>query len=172
VLADSSLPRLKGNPQLQERINNMKHLLNGIAIAAALALAAPAWAQGGGNPMGMPGPSPGGPGLTSYSSGQTPSSSATPSRHRHARHATHATRRGPQLTGSTAGQLNQEELGRLQAGNFSNPAAPPAPGMSPPPPGPGSAAPWPGRNPPASHQMGGSMGPKASSGAHIPPGQP
>jgi hypothetical protein len=80
----------------------MKHLLNGAAIAAALAIATTAWAQNpsGGNAMGMPGPNPGGPGLTTYSSGQTPSSSATPSRHRHARHATHATRRGPQLTGS------------------------------------------------------------------------
>ena len=110
--------------------------------------------------MGMPGPSPGGPGLTPYSSGAAPAraaapppaasplrhllrcrrhsmsdtSSATPPSHRHARKASHgkmaghATRhgKGPQLTGSTANQLNQEELQRLQAGNFSNPSAPPS----------------------------------------------
>ena len=34
-------------------------------------------------------------------------------------------------TGGTANQLNQEELQRLQAGNYSNPSAPPPPGMMP-----------------------------------------
>jgi hypothetical protein len=154
----------------------MKHLLTSAAVVAALAISAPVWAQpanpSGGNPMGMPGPSPGGPGLTPYSTGtqtaparpaapppsaaapsssapssmSSPSasdtSSATPPTRRHARKGSHgkmaghhATRRGrgPQLTGTTANQLNQEELQRLQAGNFSNPAAPPAPGMAPPP---------------------------------------
>ena len=143
----------------------MKHLLTGAAVVAALAISAPAWAQpanpSGGNSMGMPGPSPGGPGLTPYNAGQarpaaappmTPppsaaapppssmsgqsmsdTSSATPPRHRQARKSSHgkmaghhAARRGkgPQLTGSSANQLNQEELQRLQAGNFSNPSAP------------------------------------------------
>jgi len=32
-----------------------------------------------------------------------------------------------QLSGSTADQLNHEELARLQAGNFANPPAPPPP---------------------------------------------
>jgi hypothetical protein len=37
------------------------------------------------------------------------------------------------ISNSTANQLNQEELQRLQAGNFSNPSAPSsAPGMMPP----------------------------------------
>ena len=48
----------------------MKHLLTGVAVAAALAIAAPVWAQNpsGGNGMGMPGPNPGGGGnLTPYS---------------------------------------------------------------------------------------------------------
>src|SRR3954449_988297 len=53
----------------------MKHLLTGAAMVAALAISAPVWAQpanpSGGNSMGMPGPSPGGPGLTPYSSGQS-----------------------------------------------------------------------------------------------------
>ena len=145
----------------------MKHLLTGVAVVAALAFSAPAWAQptspSGGNSMGMPGPNPGGPGLTPYSSGprttaapppsapppamapsamppssMSESSSAMPPKHHRAsRHASHGKMaghhgKGPQLTGGTANQLNQEELQRLQAGNFSTPAAPPAPNMPPP----------------------------------------
>ena len=54
----------------------MKHrLLTGVAVVAALAFSAPVWAQqanpSGGNSMGTPGPNPGGPGLTPYSSGPT-----------------------------------------------------------------------------------------------------
>jgi hypothetical protein len=144
----------------------MKPLLISAAIVGALALSAPLGAQpanpSGGNSMGMPGPNPGGPGLTPYSTGPAragapapmapppaaampPSSmpetsSATPPRHRHARHVSHGKMarhhgKGPHLTSSTANQLNQEELSRLQAGNFSNPSAPP-PGMAPPPSGP------------------------------------
>ena len=141
----------------------MKHLLTGVAVVAALAFAAPVWAQpvspSGGNPMGMPGPNPGGPGLTPYSGGapgpkpsgsnyippSTPpaamaptagapmsdSTSATPPSHRHARHASHGKMahhggKAPQLTGNTANQLNQEELARLQSGNFSNPPVEPS----------------------------------------------
>jgi hypothetical protein len=134
----------------------MKHLLHGAAIAAALSFATTAWAQNpsAGNAMGMPGPNPGGPGLTTYSSGQGQSSATAPAAHGHAHHGMHARhgmKRGPQLTGSNADQLNQEELARLQAGNFSNPAAPSAPGMLPGAPGP--------------HQPGHVMGPKASSGS-------
>ena len=60
----------------------MKHLSAGVAIIAALAFSAPVRAQpanpSGANSMGMPGPSPGGPGLTPYSTG-TPPPAATPS---------------------------------------------------------------------------------------------
>jgi hypothetical protein len=146
----------------------MKHLLTGVAVVAVLAFCASVLAQpanpSGGNAMGMPGPNPGGPGLTPYSSGQSrpaaaqpmapppsaaappPSTSATssamPPSHRHARKGSHGKMaghhamrhgKGPQLTGSSANQLNQEELQRLQAGNFSNPPAPPPPGRAPPP---------------------------------------
>src|SRR6201986_3650082 len=56
------------------------HLLTGVAVAAALAFSASAWAQqanpSGGNSMGTPGPNPGGPGLTPYSSGPNPGGSA------------------------------------------------------------------------------------------------
>src|SRR6516165_4794158 len=44
-----------------------------------------------------------------------------------ATHGKTAMKGGTQLTGSTANQLNQEELARLQAGNFANPPAPPPP---------------------------------------------
>ncbi len=155
------------------------HFLTGVAVVAALALSAPVWAQGtnpsGGNAVGTPGPNPGGPGLTPYStpggSGPNPggsalsgprlaphtapsaamapsetppssmseTSSAMPPRHHRASHhashgnmAAHHRGRGEQLTGGSANQLNQEELQRLQAGNFSNPSAPSsAPGMMP-----------------------------------------
>jgi hypothetical protein len=52
------------------------------------------------------------------------STSATPPC-RHAHKGSHGKMAGHsgkgKLTGSTANQLNQEELARLQAGNFSNP---------------------------------------------------
>jgi hypothetical protein len=133
----------------------MKYLLTGVAMAAALAISAPVLAQGvspsGGNAVGAPGPNPGGPGLTPYSGGapqtmapaaMAPSSettSAMPPKHRASRHAAHKAAghhgKGTQLSGDTANQLNQEELQRLQAGNFSNPPAPPGPDMAPPGPG-------------------------------------
>jgi hypothetical protein len=146
------------------------HLLTGVAVAAALAFSVPVWAQtspSGGNSMGTPGPNPGGPGLTPYSTGPNPggsalsgprtappaamapsatppssmsdTSSATPPKHRHARHASHGKMaghhggRGQQMTSSTANQLNQEELARLQSGNMGMPPAPSsAPGTMPP----------------------------------------
>src|SRR5258708_22182574 len=143
------------SPELQQRINDMKHLLSGVAIVAALAIAAPASAQRTGPGVGAPGPNqpvPGGPGPSSPLSNLPPSptrdapypgappaamapgsqgmSSAMPPAHRPAR-ATKgkmAAKGGrTQLTGSTADQLNREELQRLQAGNFRNPPAPPPP---------------------------------------------
>lgn len=49
----------------------MKLLFNGAAVAAALLISAPVWAQNpsGGNSVGTPGPNPGGPGLTPYTGG-------------------------------------------------------------------------------------------------------
>jgi molybdopterin molybdotransferase len=133
----------------------MKHLLSGVAIVAALAIAAPASAQRTGPGVGAPGPNqpvPGGPGpssplsnLPASPSRDTPyppppaatapgspgMSSAMPPAHRPAR-ATKGKMAGKggrtQLTGTTANQLNAEELARLQAGNFSNP---PPPGARP-----------------------------------------
>jgi hypothetical protein len=140
-----------------EEDQDMKHLLTGVAVIAALALSAPVGAQpanpAGGNAMGMPGPNPGGPGLTPYSSGQarpaaapTPSAPApgaampppsmsdttseTPPKHRHARASSHHAGRVPNSQGNNvANQLNQAELARLQSGNYTPP--PPPPEMSP-----------------------------------------
>jgi hypothetical protein len=121
-----------------------KHLLGGVAVIAALALSAPVWAQPaspGGNAMGVPGPNPGGPGLTPYSTGAPPSTpsasdttSAMPPKHRHAPHHVVSTHQmlhahGPKSGTDTTAQLNQAELARLQAG-----ASPMAPQMAPPPP--------------------------------------
>jgi hypothetical protein len=133
----------------------MKGLWNGIAVAAVLAIAAPAWAQNnpsGGNPVGTLGPNPGGPGLTPYTGGGAAptTNSAAPPIHPH--HAYHHARvmhhfhkemaRRAALTGDTTAQLNREELARIQSGNLSNPPAPPPPGPG------GPGAPPPGNMPP------------------------
>ena len=124
-----------------------KYFLTGVAVIAALALSAPVWAQSanpsGGNAMGLPGPNPGGPGLTPYSGGNprpmaAPPTSATPPVHRHARaHHVVSTHQmlhahGPKSGTDTTAQLNQAELVRLQQG-----APPMPPQMVPPPPMPG-----------------------------------
>jgi hypothetical protein len=162
----------------------MKHLLRGVAIVAALAFAAPVWAQRTGpgpgattgtgpavNPPGGPGPSsplynlpqgspgipgtpqsgyPGSPpaavtGVVPGVPGPGATTSAEPPAHRHAR-ASHKVgmQHAPpsSFSGSTANQLNQEELARVAAGNFSMPPAPPGPepSASNPEVGPGRAA--------------------------------
>jgi hypothetical protein len=127
-----------------------KHLLGGVAVIAALAFSAPVWAQpanpSGGNALGLPGPNPGGPGLTPYSGGaprptaapppsMSETTSATPPVHRHARaHHVVSTHQmlhahGPKSGTDTTAQLNQAELARLQSG-----APPMPPQMAPPPP--------------------------------------
>jgi hypothetical protein len=121
-----------------------KHLFStGVAIVAAVAVAAPAWAQTeggnsyGGNSMGIPGPNPGGPyipgtidgGLFGHTPSPPPAStSAMPGMHYHAHRVTHAAahyRKLALLTRSTADQLNQEELARLQSGSSTPPQDPP-----------------------------------------------
>jgi hypothetical protein len=120
---------------------------------------APSGTGPGVNPPGGPGPSSplsnlpvGSPGIPGTPQSVYPSSpfgvsavpfpgaappattSAMPPEYRHARVSTH--RHGlkahppSQLTGINANQLNQEELARLQAGNFSNPSSPPGPELS------------------------------------------
>jgi hypothetical protein len=146
--------------------SNMKHLLSGVAVIAALAFSAPVGAQpanpAGGNALGLPGPNPGGPGLTPYSSSParptaapppsapgsaaampppsiSDTTSATAPKHHHARAgshgkmASHHPGRFPNLQGnSVANQLNQVELARLQSGDFTPPPATPTSEMGPP----------------------------------------
>ena len=180
------------------------HFLTGVAVVAALALSAPVWAQqanpSGGNALGVPGPNPGGPGLTPYSSGPrttaapppsapapamapsaTPpystsdTSSATPPKHyrapRHAYHGYHGKMAGyhrgkyEKLTGSTANQLNQEELARLQAGNYSNPSAPSYPNS---PPANYSGSPAPGKGYPSGSAPPSYQAPMGTTGGGAP----
>jgi hypothetical protein len=105
-------------------------------------------------------PGPGAPGYapppsgTNYPAGVAPgmapgpgaTTSAEPPAHRHARASTHhhglAAHPPSQMAGTNADQLNQEELARVSAGNFSMPPAPPGPepSASNPQVGPGRAA--------------------------------
>jgi hypothetical protein len=158
----------------------MKHLFTGVAVAAALAIAAPVWAQNpsGGNGMGMPGPNPGGGGgLTPYSGGgPAPAAAAAPAensamppahhavRHAHAMHGFHkGMAHKAALTGDTTAQLNREELARLQSGAPPSPPMAAAPPMSNPSGGnsmgmPGPNAGGPGLSPYSSGAGGGGLG--------------
>ena len=91
----------------------MKLLLNGVAIAAALAVAVPAWAQNA--PM-----SP---------SGAPAAKAAAPVKQAHHRPMRHAAKHGkaPRMAAGdqTTAQLNREELARI-SGAAPAPAAPPS----------------------------------------------
>lgn len=115
----------------------MKHLLNGLAMTAALVIAAPVWAQTGA-PM-----TPMAPGAPPAASSMEPAEPMATTRHHRARHhrVVRHSRRGGRA-GSEEGtteQLNRQELSRIQGGG--------APGMAP--------APTPGE---------GAMGPRPSGG--------
>jgi hypothetical protein len=116
-----------------------KHLLGGVAVIAALALSAPAWAQPA-NPSGrMPagGRATSGERIPPIMPSASDATSATPPKHHHhAGHATHAAahHRMAPMTSSTANQLNQQELARLQTGSSMPP--PPMGAMPPPAPTP------------------------------------
>ena len=101
----------------------MKHLLNGVAIAAALAIAAPAaWAQA---PMT---PKSSAPKAAAPAAAPTAGAPAAPmaSKQRHKRGARTYARRGTRGGGvSMTDQLNREELARIQSGGG---AAPPSAG--------------------------------------------
>jgi len=140
----------------------MKHLLTGVAVAAALAIAAPVWAQ---NPS-SGSPNPGGGGGAAPAPAEN---SAMPPMHHAVRHAKamHGFHKGmahkAALSGDTTAQLNREELARLQSG------APPSPPMAAPPPMsnpsggnsmgmPGPNAGGPGLSPYSSGAGGGGLG--------------
>ena len=93
----------------------MKHLLTGVAVVAALATAAPGWAQ---NP---PPPAPAMPAAPAANSAMPPMHHAV--RHAHAMHHFHkGMAEKAASTGDTTAQLNRQELSRIQVGGT------PAPG--------------------------------------------
>ena len=96
----------------------MKHLLNGVAIAAALAIAAPAWAQA---PMTPSSPSKAAPKAAATPAAGAPAAPMA-SKQRHKRMTRRMARRGGAAPNMTD-QLNREELARIQGGG--------APGMPP-----------------------------------------
>jgi len=101
----------------------MKHLFNGVAIAAALAIAAPVWAQTGA-PMTPSSRAPAG--SAPAASAPAPAPMATKAR---AKRATHRkTTRGGKVrmagSDSMANQLNAQELQRVQGGGGRNLMAP------------------------------------------------
>jgi hypothetical protein len=82
----------------------MKYLLNGVAIAAALVIAGPTWAQA--------------PATSGAPSAAAPAAPMAPQRHKRVPHMA-----GHRSGGSTADQLNGQELARIQGGG----APPPSP---------------------------------------------
>lgn len=146
---------LFGYPELQQRIKEMKYLLSGVAIVAALAIAAPASAQrtgpgaGAGTSTGPTGVAPGGPGPSSPMSnlpttrgeqyppppaamppgspGMAPGmSSATPPAHRPARHGKMASKGGGR-TQLTGSGADQLNREELARLQAGNFSMPPAP---------------------------------------------
>jgi hypothetical protein len=88
----------------------MKHLLSGTAIAAALVIAAPVWAQTSATPM-KPPPAASAASAPSGTMGTHVRSHRVKARHRH------ATRRGSaRASDNMAGQLNAQEAARNAAG--------------------------------------------------------
>lgn len=89
----------------------MKHLLNGVAIAAALAIAAPVWAQAP-KPASPAAPKPAAAAPMAPMAGAPAAPAAAKQRKK--RGATRVAKRGP--AESTTDQLNRQELARIQGG--------------------------------------------------------
>jgi hypothetical protein len=99
----------------------MKHLLNGVAIAAALAIAAPVWAQA---PM-----TPASPGAPKAAAAPMAPMAPMAGKQRHKRMMHRMAKRGP--AESTTDQLNREELARIQGGPPGGAPPPLAPSKTP-----------------------------------------
>jgi len=100
----------------------MKHLLNGVAIAAALAIAAPAWAQAPMTPKAAAPAAPKAAAPAAPAAGAPMAPMAGKQRHKRMMRHMMAKRGGAM---STTDQLNREELARIQGG-----APMPPPGMA------------------------------------------
>lgn len=97
----------------------MKYLLNGVAIAAALALASPVWAQTSAAPM--------------HNAAKPMHKAAKQMHHRRARHmAKHGGMHKMTAGNRMTEELNREELARIQSGNMTPPMpAPPKSAATP-----------------------------------------
>ena len=99
----------------------MKHLLTGVAVAAALAIAAPVWAQnpsGGGGapaPAATPAPAPVQSMNRMPAGGRATSERGSRARAHHRRHAVQSA--GKSSADTQANQLNRQELSQLQGTN-------------------------------------------------------
>jgi len=94
----------------------MKHLLTGVAMAAALAIAAPAWAQS------APSPAPAKPAAAPAKPAAAPMAPMAAKKPVH--HWHHRMSAGDQMTE----QLNAQELQRIMGGAPPPPPPPPTPG--------------------------------------------
>ena len=109
----------------------MKHLLNGVAIAAALAIAAPVWAQAPSSPSAPKAPAA--PAAAAAPAPAAPAAAASAGapayKQRHKRvHQRYAGRRSYKGGGDMmTDQLNRDELARIQGGGMPM-AAPPGGG--------------------------------------------
>ncbi|MBV9251955.1 MAG: hypothetical protein JO227_22280 [Acetobacteraceae bacterium] len=109
----------------------MKYLVKSVAVAGGMAIAATAWSQSypgpkpsghqyGGSGYGISLSSPSTPATATPSMATPPPAPAAPptSPSKHTAHSK-KTHHRPALTGNTTGQLNREELARLQSGSSS-----------------------------------------------------
>src|SRR5438093_13737766 len=98
----------------------MKHLLNGVAIAAALAIAAPVWAQAPMTPSSSSPPKP----AAAAPAAPAAAPAAPAAKQAHKRPMRHAAKRGRMARGeSTTQQLNRQELARVQGAPMAPPPA-------------------------------------------------
>jgi hypothetical protein len=112
----------------------MKHLLTGVAIAAALAISAPVWAQnvpgpkasGGGSQSATP-MKPSAPAAAPAKPAAKPMAAKKPMHHRHMAMRHH--HMAMSSDDATTEQLNQQELARIQGGGMA--PGGPAPGRMP-----------------------------------------
>ena len=100
----------------------MKHLLNGVAVVAALAIAAPVWAQTAA-PMTPSSRAPAAAPAATAPAASMAAPAAPTAKARHKRVVSHrkATRRGMARKAgpdSMANQLNAQELSRVQSGGY------------------------------------------------------
>jgi hypothetical protein len=103
----------------------MKHLLNGVAIAAALAIAAPVWAQAPMKPA-----SPAAPKAAAAAPAAGAPAAPAAAKQRHKRGPMRVAKRG--AAESTTDQLNRQELARIQGGGAAGAPAQPMPSSTTP----------------------------------------